>query len=72
MRLNNCSSVCVRQELQTALELVNGRRPRTELTAASEGDIIAAVGREPLRSCDLTQELGLSQPRILEIVPEGH
>jgi hypothetical protein len=45
MRLNSCSSVCVRQDLQTAVELVNGRRSRTELTAASEGDIIAAVGQ---------------------------
>ena len=40
----------------TAMELVSAR---TVLTAANGGDIIAAVGRQPLRSGGLTQELGL-------------
>jgi len=43
------------------MELVNGRRSRAVLTAANEGDIIAAVERVPLNSRGLTQELGLSQ-----------
>jgi hypothetical protein len=60
MRFKSCSSVCVRQELQTAVELVNGRRSRTELTAASEGVIIAAVGQEQHKSRDLTLILGMS------------
>jgi len=37
------------------MELVNARRSRTVLTAANEGDIIAAVGRVPLSSLYLTQ-----------------
>jgi len=48
------------------MEMVSARRSRTVLTAANGGDIIAAVGREPLRSRGLTQELGLPQPRVLE------
>ena len=40
---------------------------RTVLTAANGGDII--VGRESLRSGGLTQEPGLSQTRVLEILP---
>ena len=60
MHFNSCSSVCVRQELYTAMELVNVRHSRTVLTAANEGDIIAAVGRVPLSSRGLPQELGLS------------
>jgi hypothetical protein len=72
MRFYSRSSVCVRQVLQTAVELVNGRRSRTELTAASEGDLIAAVGRERHGSGDLTQELVLSLPRFLEVVSENN
>jgi hypothetical protein len=53
------------------MELVNARRSRTVLTAANEGDIIAAVEREALRSRGLTQELGLSQPRVLEVLPDS-
>jgi hypothetical protein len=49
------------------MELVNARRSRTVLTAASEGDIIAAVGRVPLCSRGLKHELELSQPRVLEV-----
>jgi len=54
------------------MELVNARRSRTVLTAASEGDIIAAVGRVTLRSCELTQELELSDLRLLEALPGSH
>jgi hypothetical protein len=43
-----------RPELLTAMELVNARRSRTVLTAANEGDIIAAVGRGTLNSHVLT------------------
>jgi hypothetical protein len=50
MRFNSCSSVCVRQELSIAMELVNARRSRTVLTAANGGDIFAAVGWVPLSS----------------------
>ena len=49
------------------MELVNARRSRTVLTAANEGDIIAAVGRVPLRSRYL-----MSQSRILEVLPDSH
>ena len=41
------------------MELVSARRSHTVLTAANGGAIIAAVGREPLRSRGLSQELGL-------------
>ena len=53
------------------MEMVNGRRSRTVLTAANEGDIFAAVGQVPHSSRDLTQELGLSQLRVLEVFTDS-
>ena len=46
------------------MELLNARRSRTVLTAANEGDVIAAVGRVPHYSHVLTQELWFSQLRV--------
>ena len=54
------------------MELVNARRSHTVLTAANEGDIIAAVGRVTLSSHGLTQEMGLSQLRDLELLRDRH
>ena len=54
------------------MELVNARRSRTVLTAANEGDIIAAVDRLPLSSHGLTQELRLSQLRDLELLYDSY
>jgi hypothetical protein len=54
------------------MELVNARRSRYVLTAANEGDIIAAVGRVKLSSRYLVQELELFQPRVLEVLCDGH
>jgi len=49
------------------MELVNARRSRTVLTAASEGAKIAAVGRVTLGSYGLTQELPQQHHRDLDI-----
>jgi hypothetical protein len=48
------------------MELVNARLSRTVLTAANEGDIIAAVGRVLPSSRGSKHDLELSQPRVLE------
>ena len=53
------------------MELVNARRSRTVLTSGIEGAIIVAVGRVTLNSRYLAQELGLSQPRVLEVLPDS-
>ena len=50
------------------MELVNARRSPTVLTAANEGDVIAAVGRLPLSLRYLAQGLGLFQSRVLELL----
>jgi hypothetical protein len=48
--------------------LVNGGRPQTTRTPASEDAIFAAVEREPRGiSRDITRELRPSQPRVLEV-----
>jgi hypothetical protein len=53
----------------TPTALMNAGRPRTVRTPANEDAIIAAVEREPWRSSrDIARELGLSQPRILEVL----
>jgi hypothetical protein len=53
----------------TPTALVNAGRPRTVRTPANEDAILAAVEREPWRSSrDIVRELGLSQPRVLEIL----
>jgi hypothetical protein len=53
----------------TTTALVNAGRPRTVRTPANEDDIISAVEREPWRSSrDIARELGLSQPRVLEVL----
>jgi hypothetical protein len=53
----------------TPTALVNAGRPRTVRTPANEDVIIAAVEGEPWRSSlDIARELGLSQPRVLEVL----
>jgi hypothetical protein len=51
----------------TPMALVNAGRPWTVWTPANENAIIAAVEREPWRR-DITRKLGLSQPRVLEVL----
>jgi hypothetical protein len=55
----------------TTTALVNAGHPRTVRTPAKEDAIIAAVEREPWRSCDIPRELGLSQPRVLEVLNDN-
>jgi hypothetical protein len=53
----------------TPTALVNAGRPGTVRTPANEDAIIAAVEREPWRSSrDIERELGLSQPKVLEVL----
>jgi hypothetical protein len=53
----------------TSTALVNVGRPRTVRPPANEDAITAAVEREPWRSSrDIARELGLSQPRVLEVL----
>jgi hypothetical protein len=56
----------------TPTALVNAGRPRTVRTPANEDAKIAAVEREPWRSSrDIARELGLSQPRVLEVLHDN-
>jgi hypothetical protein len=53
----------------TPTVFVNASRPQTLQTPANEDAIIAAVEREGWRSSsDIARELGLSQPRVLEVL----
>jgi hypothetical protein len=53
----------------TPTALVNAGRPPTVRTPANEDDTTAAVEREPWRSSrDIARELGLSQPRVFEVL----
>jgi hypothetical protein len=53
----------------TPTALVNAGRPRTARTPTNEDATTAAVEREPWRSsCDIARKLGLSQPRVLEVL----
>jgi hypothetical protein len=53
----------------TPTALVNAGRPWTVRTPANEDAIIAAVEREPWESSrDIARELGLPQPRVLEVL----
>jgi hypothetical protein len=55
----------------TPTALVNAGRPRTVRTPANKDAIISAVKREPWRcSREITRDLGLFQPRVLEVLNE--
>jgi hypothetical protein len=53
----------------TPMALVNAGCPWTVWTTANKDAIVASVEWEPRRSShDIAQELGLSQPRVLEVL----
>jgi hypothetical protein len=56
----------------TPTELVNTGHPQTVQTWANEDAIIAAVEQEPWRSSrNITQVLGLPQPRVLKVLHDN-
>jgi hypothetical protein len=70
MCFDDWSSISLRQEVLTPAVDVNAGRPRTVRTPANEDVITAAVERKPTRSSrEFARELGLSQPRVLGVIP---